>query len=107
MKTIKFRPELIQEILEGKKRATFRLFDDKDFQEEETVTFINWETGEQFATAEITNIKEKPLGKLDKEDFEGHSTYESTEAMIEGFKKYYGDNVTEETIVKVIQFNLR
>jgi len=32
MKTVKFRPDLAQLIMDGKKTTTWRLFDDKDLQ---------------------------------------------------------------------------
>ncbi len=106
MKTIKFRPHLIDQILKGEKRSTFRLFDDKGLQVGDIVAFFNWETGEQFATAEITKAWEKPFGTLDDSDFEGHSPYNSVEEMVQKFKGYYGDKVTVNTVAKIIQFKL-
>lgn len=106
MKNIKFRPALIEPILKGEKHSTFRLFDDKNLQVGDIVELLNWETKESFAKAQLIKVYEKPLGHLSSEDFEGHKQYDSTEEMIESFRKYYGDAVTEETLAKVIQFKL-
>lgn len=68
MKTLKFRPHLVKEILEGRKTATWRLFDNKDLQVGDQVILQNWEAGNDFARAEIINIKEMELGELGAKD---------------------------------------
>jgi hypothetical protein len=106
MKTLKFRPYLIPLILSGEKTSTWRLFDDKDLQVGDMVDLINWDTKEVFGKAELTEVREKPLGQLEDADFEGQEKFESEEKMYEEFKKYYGDKVDENTIVKIIKFKL-
>ncbi len=49
MKTMKFRDYLVSKILDGSKTVTWRLFDDKDLQAGDELTFQNWNSGENFA----------------------------------------------------------
>ncbi len=106
MKTVKFRPYLIPLVLRGEKTCTWRLFDDKDLKEGDELSLLNWETKEEFAKAVITKIEEKKLKDLEESDFEGHEKFESDEKMYETYRKYYGDKVTPDTIVKMVDFKL-
>lgn len=106
MKTLKFRPHLVSQILSGIKDSTWRLFDDKDLQKGDLITLKNSETLEDFAKAEIVNVREKKLGKLEDSDFEGQEKFKNEEKMYETYRKYYGDKVTPETVVKIIKFKL-
>lgn len=106
MKTLKFRTYLVKEILEGRKTATWRLFDDKDLQIGDQIALQNWETGEDFAKAEITNVKEKKLKEVNDKDFEGHEKYKDQADILEHYKKYYDDKVNLNTMVKMVKFKL-
>ncbi len=106
MKTLKFAPYLVPLILSGEKVSTWRLFDDKNLSVRDQLEFINKETGEKFGEAEITAIKEKPLGDVEDSDYNGHEKFESKEEMIESYRKYYGDEVSLETSIKIIDFKL-
>ncbi len=106
MKTLKFRQHLAKEVLEGRKTVTWRLFDDKDLKVGDLVDLIIWETKDKFAEAKITKIYNKELGKIEEQDLEGHEKFESNKEMLETYKKYYGDKVTPETIVKIISFEI-
>lgn len=106
MKTLKFRHNLIEKILNGSKTVTWRLFDDKNLQVGDQVEFIDWESGEKFAEAEITGMREKKLNEIEEKDFEGHEKYESTEEMLRHYKKYYGEKVDMDTIIKIVEFKL-
>lgn len=106
MKTLKFRPHLVSQVLDGSKNITWRLFDDKDLQVGDKLEFLNKETGEKFAEADITDVREKELGLIIDEDLVGHEKFSSPEEMIETYRKYYGDKVNENTIVKMISFKL-
>lgn len=66
MKTLKFYPHLVKQIIEGEKTSTWRLFDDKDLRENDVVSFINKETGEVFGRATITSLIVKTFGTLKK-----------------------------------------
>lgn len=82
MKQLKFTDALAKLILDGKK------------------------TGTPFAEAEITSIKEKPLGDVVEADFDGHETYVNKEEMPTTYRSYYGEKVSWDTIVKMIGFKL-
>ncbi len=68
---------------------------------------INKDTGEEFAEALILDTREKKLGELKESDFTGHEKFESEEKMYEAYRLYYGDRVTPETVVKIINFKLK
>ena len=106
-KTIKFRDFLVELVQKGEKDSTWRLFDDKDLQKGDEVDLINWNKGEKFAEAVLTGVREKPLGKLEPEDFEGHEKFESEDAMYAAYRTYYGDRVTPDTLVKIIRFQMK
>jgi hypothetical protein len=107
MKTLKFETKLVSLVLAGEKTSTWRLFDDKDLQTGDELTLVNKDTGEQFAEATIVAVREKKLGELDDADWEGHERYESEEKMYEAYRGYYGDRVTPESVVKMIDFKLK
>lgn len=62
---------------------------------------------EKFSEATIVGIREKTLKDVSDQDFDGHEKFESAEKMYETYRLYYGDKVTPETIVKIIQFKLK
>ncbi len=106
MKTLKFAPHLVPLVLSGEKTSTWRLFDDKDLQKGDELILINKETGVEFARATILNTREKKLKDLKADDFEGHEKFESEEKMYEAYRSYYGDKVTPDTIVKIVNFRM-
>ena len=107
MKTLKFMPSLVVKILAGDKWSTWRLFDDKNLQAGDEVVFINKDTGDQFGTATLTDVQEKTLGTLTDEDWEGHEQFASEEDMYSTYRRYYGESVGPETVVKIIQFRFQ
>lgn len=106
MKPLKFRPNLVKEILEGRKTTTWRLFDDKDLQVGDELELINSETGESFGRATITHMLEKKIKDLSDDELKNHG-YENQEKMIEIHKGYYGDKVDLDTIVKIVRFKIQ
>ena len=106
MKTLKFKGHLVENILNGTKTVTWRLFDDKSLIVGDKLAFINSDIEEEFAKAKITNIQEKKLSEIEDSDYEGHEKYQSQEDMLQHYKGYYGDTVTPDTTVKIIKFEL-
>ncbi len=106
MNTLKFADNLVPLILSGEKTCTWRMFNEKDIHVGDEFSFMNKATGKEFATARIAAVKEKKFGEIGEEDFVGHERFERKEKMYEVYRKYYGDRVTAETVVKVISFNL-
>ncbi|PIR04193.1 MAG: hypothetical protein COV59_03345 [Candidatus Magasanikbacteria bacterium CG11_big_fil_rev_8_21_14_0_20_39_34] len=106
MKSIKFRENLSKLILQGEKDTTWRLFDDKDLTEGDVLNFLVWETGEEFATAKIIDVKETTFQNLTEEDWAGHEKFVSDEEMYKRYTEYYKREVTPDTKVKIIKFEL-
>lgn len=106
MKTLKFAPHLVSLVLSGEKTSTWRLFDDKNLKKGDELSLANKESRQEFARAIIVETKEKRLADLTNDDFVGHEKFESEAKMYETYKGYYGDRVTPESIVKVINFKL-
>ena len=104
MKTLKFKPYLCEQILEGKKTSTWRLFDDKNLQKGDLLTFLNKDALVPFGTATISKLCVKTLGTLEETDWEGHERFSSEEEMYATYRRYYGDKVTSVTEVKIISF---
>lgn len=106
-KTLKFRNHLADLVLDGKKTTTWRLFDDKDLKSGNLLNFRVWETGKDFAKATIIEVKEKKLEEIKEDDYDGHEKFKNQEDMLNHYKKYYGDKVNLNTIVKIIKFSLK
>ena len=102
-KTIKFTPELTDLIKQGKKTTTWRLFDDKNLSEGDSIILATRD-GEKitnFGIAKIKKVYLRTLNTLKPEDYIGH---EPVKDPISEYRKYYGDKVNLDTEVKVIQF---
>jgi hypothetical protein len=106
-KTLKFRKYLSELILRGEKDSTWRFFDDKDLCVGDEVSFLVWETQEEFAQAVLLDVKETTFGKLTEKDREGHEKFSSDEEMYATYTEYYGRQVTKDSPVKIIKFALR
>lgn len=106
MKTLKFENKLAELILSGEKDCTWRIFDDKDLQIDDELILINRDTKEEFGKAKIVSLREKKLGDMNDVDLEGHEKFQSNEEMVETYKGYYGDEVSGDSMVKIIKFQL-
>lgn len=106
MKTLKFRERLIESILSGEKTATWRLFDDKELATGDMLTFVNSDTGTPFATAEILAVREKKLNTITDDDYNGNGEPLSRENLLALYKEHYGDRVTDETIIKIVDYKI-
>ena len=105
MKAMKFRGFKAQMILEGTKTSSLRLFDDKNLTKEDDLELINFDTGQPFAYAKITEIIEKPLGEITDQDLIGHESFGSKEDMYASLRKYYTD-VDATTPAKIVRFKV-
>jgi hypothetical protein len=104
MNTLKFTSKLVPLILFGEKTSTWRLFDDKKLTQGDKLSFIEKENGEEFAMAKILSVKEKRLKEITDVDYEGHEHFETKEKMLQTYKGYYGNKVTLDSVVKIIDF---
>ena len=107
MKTLKFRESLSKSILQGEKNTTWRLFDDKNLSESDIISFLVWETKEEFAKAKLLEVKEITFGELTSEDWDGHESFSSNEEMYKTYSKYYNRQVDKNSPVKIIKFKLQ
>ena len=105
-KTLKFTTILVPLVLSGEKIMTWRLWDEKNLEAGDIVDFLEKETLTQFATAKLTKVVEKPLGELTEADKKGHETFQSDEKMYATYTKYYKKEVTPQTPIKIIWFEL-
>ena len=107
MKTLKFKHNLVQQILDGSKIVTWRLFDDKNLSVGDKIEFIDLGNDKKFAEVEITKIKEKKLSAVDNSDYNtGHLRFNNQQEMLQHYKELYGEKVSLDTIVKMIEFKL-
>lgn len=44
---------------------------------------------------------------MKEEDCDGHEKFKNTEEIITNLKKYYGNNVDENSIIKIIHFSFK
>ena len=106
MKTLKFENKLAELVLSGEKDSTWRVFDDKNLSVGDELILINSDTEEEFTKAKITTINEKKFKDISESDYDGHEEYKDNAEMIETYKKYYGDKLNGDSLVKVIKFKL-
>ena len=106
MKTLKFKHEFVEEILEGRKTTTWRLFDDKDLTVGDELELVDRDSKEKFAEAIIVDIQEKQIKNLTDEELKNHG-YENSDDMLKSHREYYGDKVNLETEVKMLTFDFK
>lgn len=106
MKILKFRSHLATAILDGRKTSTWRLFDDKDLSVGDILELEDSDSRKKFANAKIIAVREKTLGQVEESDFNGHDAYSSPGEMLKSFQEYYGNHVTLETPVKIVEFKV-
>ncbi|MCA9332362.1 reverse transcriptase-like protein [Candidatus Saccharibacteria bacterium] len=110
MKTLKLDHKLAELVLSGEKKNTWRLKDDKNLTVNDDVELIDKvdperpETWQKIGVARITKILEKRLQDIQPEDQENHEVYGSRGVMIQVFRNYYGEDVNENSPVKMIDF---
>lgn len=104
---------MAQQVVEGKKTTTWRLFDDKDLSVNDAVELIDKvkmnepQSWQVIGNATITSVIEKRLRDVSAEDLERDDEFDSTDNMLATFKGYYGSNITPDTHVKIVQFDFR
>jgi len=108
MKKLKLDHQAATLVVQGKLRTTWRLYDDKDLSVNDTVALIDKvstkpETWQNIGTATITSIVEKRLGEaLKMQTIDQDLVYNLD---LEQFRSYYGGNVTEDAVVKIVSFS--
>lgn len=105
MKRLKFSEPLPSLILRGEKNITWRISDEKDIAVGDLISLCH-NDGKEFARARVTGVKETTFGNLKEEDRKGHEEFSSDEEMYRTYSKYHRMEITPETKVKVIRFEL-
>ncbi|OGD56970.1 hypothetical protein A2V71_03275 [Candidatus Berkelbacteria bacterium RBG_13_40_8] len=105
-KYLKFDEDQVSKVLKGEISTTVRMFDEKDLKEGDHIVLIERESGEEFGRADVIFVYEKKFGEVEEQDLNNHDVYESLMHMYEKYKDYYGDEVNDETPVKIIRFKL-
>ncbi|MEI6379035.1 MAG: ASCH domain-containing protein [Candidatus Falkowbacteria bacterium] len=106
LKRLKFSAHLVAPILDGSKTVTWRLFDDKDLQVGDELELIESAGSQLIARASITAVAEKPLGEV-TEDEMAENGYRDHAHVLEFNRQLYGASVTEDTLVKIITFEIK
>jgi len=110
MKTLKLEHHLAEQVKNGLKHSTWRLYDDKDLSVDDRVVIVdkvdpkNRDSWVATGEAVLTRVVEKHLGEVGKDDYDGHNPYDSPEDMLRTFQGYYGDSVSYKTPVKIVYF---
>ncbi len=93
-------------VLSGEKTSTWRLWDDKDLQVGDKISFLNSETKEEFTLGELVEVFEKQFKDLNKDGWSGHEKFSSEKEMYDSYSKFYSREVTSETFVKIVHFKI-
>lgn len=111
MKILKLDHELAQLVLVGKKTSTWRMYDDKDISVYDELELLDKvdphdrSSWRPIGIGKVTSVIEKPLGSITDADFDGHDKYDTTDAMLEAYRSFYGPDVNLDTPVKIISFS--
>ena len=105
MKTLKFITEQIADIESGKCTTTWRLFDDKDLNVGDELQFVNSDNGTVFGYAIINEIVIKRILDINDDEKRGHRLYENDQQMLADFRRFYGDEVDGQSIIKVVKYS--
>ena len=109
MKSLKLNHAFAQEVLAGKRTSTWRINDDKDLHVNEDVQLIDKvdplkpETWQPIGIAHLTSILEKQIGQVVATDAP-NDPIKPIDELLSEFRTYYGQQVTAETPVKIINF---
>jgi ribonuclease HI len=109
-KQLKFDHQLAQNIAKGLKTSTFRFFDDKNIRVGDIVLIVDKVEQDNPASwvingeALVEQVLEKRLQDVNGSDWEGHEPYTSSAEFISTHKRYYKQDINEQTPIKIIRF---
>jgi ribonuclease HI len=113
MKTLKFDHQAAQQIAEGTKTSTWRLYDDKqlsvndDFKIVDKVDLEDSRTWKAIGTGKVAEIVEKRLGDVSPEELTGSENFSGKNDALNYYRSLYGERVTLDTPVKIINFKFQ
>jgi len=102
--SLKFTPELAEKIKAGAKTNTIRL-GAKNLVAGDVAELMmrDGDTVESFGYAKITNAQKLPLKKVPN-NMPGHESYRDDNEKLADFQKFYGNDVTLDSVVAVYDF---
>ena len=102
--SLKFTPELVEKIKTGTKTNTIRL-GVKNLAAGDVAELMmrDGDTVESFGYAKITNAQKLPLKKVPN-NMPGHESYRDDNEKLADFQKFYGNDVTLDSVVAVYDF---
>lgn len=102
--SLKFTPELAEKIKAGAKTNTIRL-GAKNLAAGDVAELMtrDGDTVESFGYAKITNAQKLPLKKVPN-NMPGHESYRDDNEKLADFQKFYGNDVTLDSVVTVYDF---
>ncbi|TWP21614.1 leucine--tRNA ligase [TM7 phylum sp. oral taxon 346] len=102
--SLKFTPELAEKIKAGAKTNTIRL-GVKNLAAGDVAELMtrDGDTVESFGYAKITNTQKLPLKKVPN-NMPGHESYRDDNEKLADFQKFYGNDVTLDSVVAVYDF---
>ncbi len=99
-------------IAEGRFKATWRLYDDKDLSVGDEVRIVdkvndkNTDTWKVIGHAKVNEVVEKRLGSVTPDELKRHG-FNTLEDALEKYRLYYGQRVNLGETVKIIYFDFR
>lgn len=115
MKKLKLDHQVADLVRQGNLRSTWRLFDDKDLTVNDEVELIDKvkpnqpQTWQVLGAARVKRVVQKRLGEISDDDFQAGALPgqpDTPEDRLEVCRRYYGENVTLQTPVKMIDFEM-
>ena len=102
--SLKFTPELAEKIKAGAKTNTIRL-GAKNLAAGDVAELMSRDGNvvESFGYAKITNVQKMPLKKVPN-NMPGHESYHDNGEKLADFQKFYGNDVTLDSVVAVYDF---
>lgn len=113
MKALKLDPQFAELLMDGAENATWRINDDKDLHVNDTITLISKVNPLEPASwkpvgrGQITSILEKQLGQIVQQDMMPSEQLLPLSELLKKYRTYYGQQVNEETPVKIVRFTYR
>jgi hypothetical protein len=105
MKRLKFSESLPELVLSREKDSTWRINDDKDISIDDVLSLCRSD-GIEFARARVKWIKITRFRYLTDEDKQGHESFSSDVEMYRTYSGYYNMDVTPDTPLKIIKYEL-
>lgn len=110
MKALKLDHAFAGLLIDGAENATWRINDDKDLHVNDLVTLIDKvnplkpETWVSVGVGQIVSILEKQLGSITEQDILPGEKLLPLPELLKKYRSYYGQQVSEDTPVKIVKF---